>query len=124
MRERDIRSVAGLAGEAGTVLTSLVRDMHLGIAGRVFSAIGPVSKPTRVVHDAISASVYRVVDGGIRGATHGGGALAGRLWGHAGDSPLESRPRIRATAAMLNGLYGHQLAAHSNGFAPTMHIRH
>ena len=124
MRERDIRSVAGLAGEAGTVLTSLVRDMHLGIAGRVFSAVGPVSKPTQVVHDAISATVYRAVDGGIRGATHGGGALAGRLCGHDGDSPLESRPKIRATAAVLNGLYGHQLAAHSNGFAPTMHIRH
>lgn len=123
MRERDIRSVAGLAGEAGEVLTTLVRDVHSGIAGRVFYAIGPTAKPTQVVHDAISHTVYQAMRGGIRGATRVGGAWAGRVWGREDDSPLERRPKIRATAAVLNGLYGHQLAAHGNGFALSMQIR-
>ena len=124
MREHDIRSVAGLAGEAGTVLTSLIRDMHMGIAGRVFGAVGPAAKPAQVIHDAIGTAVYRAVDGGVRGASHGGGALAGRLWGRDDDPPLELRPKIRAGAAALNGLYGHQLAAHGNGFTHPMQIRH
>lgn len=123
MREPDIRSVAGLAGEAGEVLTTLVRDVHSGIAGRVFCAIGPTAKPTRVVHDAISHTVYQALRGGIRGASRVGGTWAGRVWGREDDPPLERRPKIRAAAAALNGLYGHQLAAHGNDFAPPMQIR-
>jgi hypothetical protein len=42
MQRSDIRAVGDLAGEASSVLTTLVRGMHAGIAGRVFDSIGTV----------------------------------------------------------------------------------
>ena len=45
MQRSDIRAVGDLAGEATSVLTTLVRGMHAGIAGRVFDSIGPVAAP-------------------------------------------------------------------------------
>jgi len=41
MQRSDIRAVGDLAGEASSVLTTLVRGMHAGISGRVFDSIGP-----------------------------------------------------------------------------------
>lgn len=52
MQRHEIRSLADLAGEGTRVLTALIRDMHSGIAGRVFDAVGPVSKPVQLIHDA------------------------------------------------------------------------
>jgi len=41
MQRSDIRAVGDLAGEASSVLTTLVRAMHAGVSGRVFDSIGP-----------------------------------------------------------------------------------
>ncbi|MDT5218089.1 MAG: hypothetical protein QOF15_194, partial [Mycobacterium sp.] len=40
MQGEEIRSLADLAGEGTRVLTTLVRDVHHGIASRVFGSIG------------------------------------------------------------------------------------
>ena len=69
MQRGDIRAVGELAGEATTVLTGLVRGMHAGIAGRVFTLIGPAATATRTVHDGISRAIYAGVDRGLRGVT-------------------------------------------------------
>ena len=124
MQTREIRSVADLGGEAAGILTTLVRDMHAGIANRVFGAIGPAAKPTQIIHDAVARTIYGGVDGGIRGATRVAGALASKAWGRDGDESLESQPTIAAAIAAINGLYGDQLTAHRNGFALSMQIRH
>src|SRR6202789_2109994 len=49
MQRSDIRAVGELAGEASSVLTTLVRGMHAGIASRVFDSIGPTATPTRQI---------------------------------------------------------------------------
>jgi pimeloyl-ACP methyl ester carboxylesterase len=120
VQTREIRSVADLGGEAAGVLTTLVGDMHAGIASRVFGAIGPAAKPTQIIHDAVARTIYGGVDGGIRGATRVAGALASKAWGRDGDESLESQPTIAAAIAAINGLYG----AHRDGFARSMQIRH
>jgi len=120
----DIRAVADLAGEASGVITTLVRDLHAGIASRVFGSIGPAAKPTQVVHDALTETTYAGVDGGIRGASRVAGALASQVWGRRGDEPLESHGAVAGTIAAVNGIYGDQLASHGNRFAPAMEIRH
>jgi pimeloyl-ACP methyl ester carboxylesterase len=124
VQTREIRSVADLGGEAAGVLMTAVRDMHAGIASRVFGAIGPAAKPTQIIHDAAARTIYGGVDGGIRGATRVAGALASKAWGRDGDESLESQPTIAAAIAAINGLYGDQLTAHRNGFALSMQIRH
>ena len=65
MRRSDIRAVGELAGEASSVLTSLVRGMHAGIASRVFGSIGPSAAPTRAIHDGLTQAIYAGVDRGM-----------------------------------------------------------
>ena len=54
MQAREIKSVAELGGEAAGVVTTLVRDIHAGVASRVFGAIGPAAKPTQIIHNAVA----------------------------------------------------------------------
>ena len=123
MQGRDIRAVGELAGEASTVVTTLVHDMHAGIARRVFRSIGPSSRPTQVIHDGIARSIYGAVDHGLRRAARGGGALASRVWGFDDDPALDSSERVAAAIAAVNGICGDQLASHRNSLAATMQIR-
>jgi pimeloyl-ACP methyl ester carboxylesterase len=124
MQRGDIRAVGHLAGEASSVLTSLVQGMHAGIASRVFGSIGPPAAPTRVIHDGITRALYGGVDRGLRGATSAAAAVAAEIWGDDGDEALESRPRPAAFIAALNGLYGDELSERDNPLAGEMAIRH
>jgi hypothetical protein len=114
--------LADLAGEGTRVLTTLVRDMHSGIAGRVFDAVGPASKPVQVIHDATAAITYRVVDGAVRGSLRGAGALAAEAWSNDADDTVEAHPAAAGAIAAVNGIYG-GLTNRRNGFALTMQIR-
>ena len=124
MQRSDIRAVGDLAGEASSVVTTLVRGMHAGIAGRVFGSIGPPAAPTRVIHDGITRAIYGGVDRGIRGATQAVGAVAVEIWGSDGDDALESRAGSAAVMAAVNGLYGDELTERDNPLAGAMVIRH
>jgi pimeloyl-ACP methyl ester carboxylesterase len=123
MQRSDIRAVGNLAGEASSIVTSLVRGMHAGIAGRVFGSIGPPAAPTRVIHDGITRAVYGGVDRGIRGATQAVGAVAAEIWGSDGDEALESRAGSAAVIAAVNGVYGDELTERDNPLAGAMVIR-
>ena len=124
MQRSDIRAVGDLAGEATSVLTSLARGMHAGIAGRVFDSIGPASAPTRTIHDGITRAVYTGVDRGLRGASRVAGVLAAEIWGNEIDEALESRTdTVAAALAALNGIYGDELNDHENPLAGAMVVR-
>jgi pimeloyl-ACP methyl ester carboxylesterase len=120
---QEIRSLADLAGEGTRVVTTLVRDMHSGIARRVFGSIGPVSKPVEVVHNTIAAATYNGVDRGLRASLRGAGELAAETLGDDDDDTVESRPAVAGLMAALNGIYGDELTERGNGFALTMQIR-
>jgi hypothetical protein len=118
MQRNDIRAVGDLAGEASSVLTTLVRGMHAGIASRVFDSIGPSATPTRVIHDGLTQAIYTGVDRGIRGATRAAGMVAAEIWGNETDEALESRTDSAAAAiAAVNGLYGDELTERGNPLA-------
>lgn len=123
MRRSDVRAIGELAGEASSVVTSFVRGMHAGIAGRVFTSIGPSAAPTRVVHNAVAHTVYDSVDRGIRVASRAVSAAAAAGWADDAHEEIESRPGVASAIATINGLYGDQLAAHANKFAGSMQIR-
>ena len=125
MQRSDIRAVGDLAGEASSVLTTLVRGMHAGISGRVFDSIGPPATPTRSIHDGLTRAIYSGVDRGIRGVAHVAGIVAAEIWGNEADEPLESRTDSTAAAiAAVNGIYGDELTDHANPLAGAMMIRH
>jgi pimeloyl-ACP methyl ester carboxylesterase len=126
VQRHEIRSLADLAGEGTRVLTTLVRDMHSGIAGRVFDAVGPASRPVQVIHDTTAAITYQVVDAAVRGSLRSAGALAAEAWGN--DDPeavqqtVQAHPAASGAIAAVNGIYGDELANRRNGFALTMQI--
>ena len=123
MQGDEIRSLADLAGEGTRVLTTLVRDMHRGIASRVFDSIGPASKPVQVIHDTTASTIYSLVDGAVRQSLYGAGALAAETLSNDDDETVEARPRVAGALAAINGIYGDELANRENGFALTMQIR-
>jgi pimeloyl-ACP methyl ester carboxylesterase len=123
MQRQEIRSLADLAGEGTRVLTTLVRDTHSGIAGRVFDAVGPVSKPVEVIHNTTAAATYYAVDRVLRAALRGAGELAAEAHGCDEDETVESNPRVAGLVAALNGIYGDELTNRGNGFALTMQVR-
>jgi pimeloyl-ACP methyl ester carboxylesterase len=119
---QEIRSLADLAGEGTRVVTALVRDMHSGIASRVFDAVGPASKPVQVIHDATAGITYRLVDGAVRGSLHSAGVFAAEAWSDDDDETVQARPAAAGAIAAVNGIYGDQLTNRGNGFALTMQI--
>jgi pimeloyl-ACP methyl ester carboxylesterase len=124
MQRSDIRAVGDLAGEASSVLTTLVRGMHAGISGRVFDSIGPSATPTRTIHDGLTRTIYSGVDRGIRGAAHVAGMVAAEFLGNEADESLESRTDSTAAAiAAVNGIYGHALTEQESPLAGAMTIR-
>jgi pimeloyl-ACP methyl ester carboxylesterase len=123
MQRQEIRSLADLAGEGTHVVTTLVRDMHGGIARRVFGAVGPLSKPVKVVHNATATATYSAVDHAIRAALRGAGELAAQARGNDEDETVEAQPTVAGVLAALNGIYGDELTERGNGFALTMQIR-
>jgi pimeloyl-ACP methyl ester carboxylesterase len=125
MQRSDIRAVGDLAGEASSVLTTLVRGMHDGISGRVFDSIGPSATPTRTIHDGLTRLIYGSVDRGIRGAAHVAGRVAAEIWGNEAHEALESRTDSTAAAiAAVNGIYGDTLTDKNSPLAGGMTIRH
>jgi pimeloyl-ACP methyl ester carboxylesterase len=123
MQRSDIRAVGDLAGEASSVVTTLVRGMHAGIADRVFASIGQPATSTRIIHDGVTRAIYGSVDRGIRRASTAVGAVASEIWGNDADEALESRTGAAEVIAAVNGLYGDQLTARDNRLAGAMAIR-
>src|SRR4051794_8090073 len=68
VRSTDIVAVGEVAGEALAAGGTLVKDMHEGIAGRPFGALGPAAAPVRAIHDGIARAVYGGVRAALRGA--------------------------------------------------------
>ncbi|TDL11983.1 hypothetical protein EUA04_03105 [Mycolicibacterium obuense] len=123
MRTTDMQSLGEVAAEGLTVLNGLVRGMHTGIAGRVFSSIGPAARPVEIVHDAIAGAVYDALD--VTGARVppkvAEFAAAGLAFDD--DPPLDERRGVAEAIAALNGIYGDELAERGNELAAPMAIR-
>jgi pimeloyl-ACP methyl ester carboxylesterase len=123
VQRQEVRSLADAAGEGTRVLTALVRDLHSGIAGRVFKLIGPAAKPVELIHNSTAAAAYCAVDRALRTSLRGVGTLAAEVYGDDEDGSIDSRPRVAGAIAALNGIYGDQLIKRGNGLALKMQIR-
>ncbi|PRC43924.1 hypothetical protein C6A85_000000102850 [Mycobacterium sp. ITM-2017-0098] len=123
MRTADMHALGDVAAEGLTVLNSLVRGMHAGIAGRVFTSIGPAAKSVELVHNAISGTIYDALDAaGHRLPPALTSAVAAAL-AFDDDPALDERPRVAEAIAALNGIYGDELADRDSPLAAPMSVR-
>src|SRR2546423_855602 len=103
MRPDEARALGDLAGETLSTFGTHVRDVHRGIARRVFRSIGPAATPVRLAHDAIAEVVYAAVGLSLRaGGTAGG--IAASLGRGQGDPSIEATPRGRIALGVLGGV--------------------
>jgi hypothetical protein len=122
VRPDEARALGDLATEAATGLTVQVREVHEGIAGRVFGLLGAPAVPVRMIHDTVTAGAYA----GARlltGALVKGGALALSL-AQPSDAPsLEDSVRGRLAVGAINGAWGDHLARRRSKLARPMTLR-
>ena len=123
MRTADMHALGDVAAEGLTVLNTLVRGMHAGIAGRVFSSIGPAAKPVEMVHDAIAGAVYDALDAAGHRLPPALSSLAASGLAFDDDPALDERPGIAEAIAALNGIYGDELADRHSPLAAPMALR-
>lgn len=123
MRTADMHALGDVAAEGLTVLNTLVRGMHAGIAGRVFSSIGPAAKPVEKIHDAIAGAVYDALDAAGHRLPPALSSLAASGLAFDDDPALDERPGIAEAIAALNGIYGDELADRHSPLAAPMALR-
>src|SRR5437660_4766457 len=91
---RRLRTLGAVLGDVAADPAERVEEMHSGIAGRVFAAVGAGGIPVQAVHDTVAATVYSAVRGGLRTAGRLGGLVAAA-------TPLAERPGLAGPQASL-----------------------
>jgi hypothetical protein len=108
-------------GDAAARIATQVEEMHRGIAGRAFAAVGPVAAPVGAAHDATSAAVYAGVRCGTRLAGRAAGAI-GALTPLAESEWLESS-RLAVLEGAVCGAVGDHVEERHPELAPRMAVR-
>jgi len=122
MRRDELRALGHLAGDAAAGIATQARQVHAGVAARVFGALGPTAAPVRVAHDRISAGAYAAASA-LTGALVRGGAAAASL-ARPEDAPsLTEAPRGRLAVGALNGMWGDRLHRDRSALETSMAVR-
>ncbi len=122
MQPDEITAAGELAGEAAGHLALQIREMHHGIAGRVFDALGDAAKPVQVLHDGIAEGAYAAARGLTKGLVRGG-ALAFSATRGPGAPSVEHSLRGRLAVGALNGAFGDSMQRRGNRLAVPMSLR-
>ncbi len=122
MQPDEITAAGELAGEAAGHLTRQVQDMHAGIAGRVFDALGSSARPVQVIHDNLAEGAYAAARGLTKGLVRGGALAFSRV--RRPDAPsLEESLGGRLVVGAVNGAFGDSIHRRGNPLALTMSLR-
>jgi pimeloyl-ACP methyl ester carboxylesterase len=122
MRREEITALGELAGDAAGGLATQIHQMHAGIAGRVWRAVGPAAIPVRLVHDRLADGGYAAAGRLTRGLVRGGSRALSRLQTPQADS-IDRSPAGRAVVGALNGMWGDRMAREHNRLALSMTLR-
>lgn len=122
MRSEEVRALGDLAGDAAAGLAAQVRDVHGGVADRVFGLLGPTAAPVRLVHDRIATGVYGSVYA-LAGGLVRGGAFAYGLTRDERHGSLADRARGRAVLGAVNGAWGDRLRTRASVLETPMALR-
>jgi pimeloyl-ACP methyl ester carboxylesterase len=123
MRPEEITGIGELLGDAAGGLTTQIREMHEGIARRVWKAVGPASFPVRLAHDQLAKRAYSSADQFTRSLVRGGAEAISARQPEEAES-IERSAIGRAAIGAINGIWGDTLARRHNGLAIDMTLRH
>jgi pimeloyl-ACP methyl ester carboxylesterase len=122
MRPEEVVGLGDLAGEAAAGLTRRIHELHTGIAGRVWSRVGPAALPVRIAHDRIAHGAYSSAAQLTRTLARAGAQAASAT--RAPDAPsIERTAAGRAVVSALNGAFGDTMARRRNPLALRMTVR-
>jgi pimeloyl-ACP methyl ester carboxylesterase len=122
MRREEIAALGDLASEAAAGATRQIHELHTGIAGRVWSHVGPAALPVKLAHDRIARSAYTAAGELTRTVLRAGAQAASRT--QRLDAPsIERSPAGRAVVSALNGAFGDTLLRSRNALALNMTVR-
>lgn len=122
MREGEIRSLGEIAARAVSRPTAVARDVHGAVTRRVFTALGPLGAPTRLVHDAVSQASYRGVGAMLRAPLEAGGRVLSRTASPQSPALVDSQLGALALGA-ANGVFGDRLARDHPDLAVELTVR-
>ena len=122
MQRQELRDAGRLLGTALGELAELSRDVHRGVAGRVFGLLGTPAAPVRLMHDAIAGVAYGSTRLGTRvlPAAVGASAAAAR---RADTGPFADAARAHVALAALDGFWGDRTAEDAAALSRPMRLR-
>jgi pimeloyl-ACP methyl ester carboxylesterase len=123
MRTTEVRAIGDLAGRTLAGGSSMVRDLHMAVADRAFTAAGPGGAPVRVIHDGVAEALYGGVHTALGALPRAAGSVFARSAAAEGPALAQSSRGSLALAA-LNAYIGDALAAIGSELALTMTLRH
>jgi pimeloyl-ACP methyl ester carboxylesterase len=119
----ELSALVEVGGEAADrLIVSTAESLHAAVAGRIFRSIGPLSAPSRFVHDGIAGAAYGSVHLATRAVTSAA-ASSIRLFTGDDTRPLSASRRGRAALSALNALIGDALEEQGSPLAIPMAIR-
>src|SRR5690242_20568912 len=122
MRREEIAALGELAGEAAAGAARQIHEFHTGIAGRVWSRVGPAAIPVKVAHDRIARGAYSAASELTRTVVRAGAHAASRAQSPDARS-IEHTPAGRVVVSALNGAFGDALMRQGSPLALRMTVR-
>ena len=122
MRREELRALGDLAGDAAGGLASQIQQMHEGIAGRVWRAVGPGAVPVRAIHDRVAERAYAAARNLSGGAVRAGARALSTVQPAESES-IERSFAGRAVLGAINGVWGDTLQRRRNGLTLKMTLR-
>jgi pimeloyl-ACP methyl ester carboxylesterase len=101
----------------------MVRDLHMAVAERAFTAAGPGGTPARAMHDGVAEALYDGVRMALEALPRGAGSAFARSTAEQAPALAQS-PRGSLALAALNAYVGDALAASGSELALAMTLRH
>src|SRR5437588_25473 len=122
MQPDEVRALGDIGGEAVAGVAIQVREMHEGIARRVFHSVGIGAVPVKIAHDRIADRLYSSATTGLGTLVRAGAALAGAR--RPEDAPsIHASITGRLAVGALNGAFGDALVKRGNALALPMTVR-
>jgi pimeloyl-ACP methyl ester carboxylesterase len=123
MRREEAHALGDLAGEAAGGIAAQVREVHEGIAERVFGSLGPAAESVQAVHDRVADGAYAGARLLTRAIVRGGARIYGLT--RSPDAPsLEESLQGRLLVGAVNGAWGDVLESQRNQLAWPMTVRY
>jgi pimeloyl-ACP methyl ester carboxylesterase len=125
VRPEELRALGDLAADAAAGIAQQAREVHTGVAGRVFGALRPLGlavAPVRTIHDAVAVGSYTGAQALSRGIVRAA-VTAASMTRPPDAAPIGAGPRGRIALGAINGAWGDRLHGRGSVLETPMAVR-